>query len=80
MPSVITAFRDLDRLRQIAVVLARHGFGEVVQRIGLDDLLIGAARQDDLRAQSIGERLRLVLQDLGPSFVKLGQKIGRAHV
>jgi hypothetical protein len=45
MPSVITAFRDLDRLRQIAVVLARHGFGEVVQRIGLDDLLIGAARR-----------------------------------
>ena len=73
MPSVITAFRDLDRLRQIAVVLARHGFGEVVQRIGLDDLMIGAARPDDLRAQSIGERLRLVLQDLGPSFVKLGQ-------
>lgn len=73
MPSVITAFRDLDRLRQIAVVLARHGFGEVVQRIGLGDLLIGASRGDELRAQSIGERLRLVLQDLGPSFVKLGQ-------
>ena len=73
MPSVITAFKDLDRLRQIAVVLARHGFGEVVQRIGIDDLLIGAPRADDLRAQSIGQRLRLVLQDLGPSFVKLGQ-------
>lgn len=73
MPSVITAFRDLDRLRQIAVVLARHGFGEVVQRIGLGDLLIGAAKADELRTQSIGERLRFVLQDLGPSFVKLGQ-------
>jgi ubiquinone biosynthesis protein len=73
VPSVITAFKDLDRLRQIAVVLARHGFGEVVQRIGIDDLLIGAPRADDLRAQSIGQRLRLVLQDLGPSFVKLGQ-------
>lgn len=74
MPSVITAFRDLDRLRQIAVVLARHGFGEVVQRIGLDELLIGAVRAgDELRTQSIGQRLRLVLQDLGPSFVKLGQ-------
>ncbi|MEZ4390114.1 MAG: AarF/UbiB family protein [Polyangiales bacterium] len=73
MPSVITAFKDLDRLRQIAVVLGRHGFGEVVQRIGLDDLLIGARSESDLRTQSIGQRLRLVLQDLGPSFVKLGQ-------
>lgn len=73
MPSVITAFKDLDRLRQIAVVLGRHGFGEVVQRIGLDDLLIGARSESELRTQSIGQRLRLVLQDLGPSFVKLGQ-------
>lgn len=73
MPSVITAFKDLDRLRQIAVVLGRHGFGEVVQRIGLDDLLIGARSDSELRTQSIGQRLRLVLQDLGPSFVKLGQ-------
>ena len=73
MPSVITAFKDLDRLREIAGVLARHGFGEVLQRIGLESFVVGRTPEADLRAHSLGQRLRFVLQDLGPSFVKLGQ-------
>lgn len=74
MPSVITAFRDLDRLREIVAVLWRHGFGEVVQRLGLDSLLVTQGGEaTDLRSHSIAQRVRFVLQDLGPSFVKLGQ-------
>lgn len=73
MPSVITAFRDLDRLREIAVVLARHGFGEVLQRLGLEGLVPGRRDDPEMHAASLGQRLRFVLQDLGPSFVKLGQ-------
>lgn len=34
MASLLTAVRDLDRLRQIYVVLVRHGFGELAQRLG----------------------------------------------
>ena len=90
--SLVSTVRDIDRLRQILVVLARHGFGEVVQRTGLgrlvrpsgsngstSDLSEVAALQPDadraapVRRIEVGERLRLVLQDLGPSFVKLGQ-------
>lgn len=74
MPSVITAFRDLDRLREIVAVLWRHGFGEVVQRLGLDNLIVArGAEPADLRSHSLAQRVRFVLQDLGPSFVKLGQ-------
>ncbi|MBL8604106.1 MAG: AarF/ABC1/UbiB kinase family protein [Myxococcales bacterium] len=73
MPSVMTAFKDLDRLREIARVLARHGFGEVLQRIGLGHLTLGKDSESDSRADSLAQRLRYVLQDLGPSFVKLGQ-------
>jgi ubiquinone biosynthesis protein len=74
MPSVITAFRDLDRLRDIVAVLWRHGFGEVVQRLGLDTPLVAhGAESADHRSHSIAQRVRFVLQDLGPSFVKLGQ-------
>ncbi len=73
MPSVITAFRDLDRLREIATVLARHGFGEVLQRLGLEALVANRDSNSELHAASLGQRLRFVLQDLGPSFVKLGQ-------
>jgi ubiquinone biosynthesis protein len=35
MVSIVSAVRDLGRLRQIYVVLVRHGFGEVAQRLGL---------------------------------------------
>jgi ubiquinone biosynthesis protein len=73
MPSMITAFRDLDRLRDITTVLMRHGFGEIVQRLGLDTLLPGRLSNPEQHTTSFGQRLRFVLQDLGPSFVKLGQ-------
>lgn len=35
MVSILNAVRDLGRLRQIYVVLVRHGFGELAQRLGL---------------------------------------------
>lgn len=72
MASLLTTVRDLERLRQIAGVLAVHGFGEVVDRIGLSTLIPGRKRLDGGRMPA-GIRLRKVLEDLGPSFVKLGQ-------
>lgn len=72
MASLLTTVRDLERLRQIAGVLAVHGFGEVVDRTGLSTLIPGRKRDDGGRMPA-GIRLRKVLEDLGPSFVKLGQ-------
>ena len=72
MASLLTTVRDLERLRQIAGVLAVHGFGEVVDRTGLSTLIPGRKRQEGGRMPA-GIRLRKVLEDLGPSFVKLGQ-------
>ena len=72
MPSLLTTVRDLERLRQIAGVLVVHGFGEVVDRTGLSSLVPGRKREDSGRMPA-GIRLRKVLEDLGPSFVKLGQ-------
>ena len=74
MGSILTTVRDLERLRQIAGVLAVHGFGEVVDRTGLGTLVSGRKRTDGGRMPA-GIRLRKVLEDLGPSFVKLGQII-----
>ncbi|MCC6552705.1 MAG: AarF/ABC1/UbiB kinase family protein [Polyangiaceae bacterium] len=34
MVSIVSAVRDLNRLRQIYLVLVRHGFGEIAQRLG----------------------------------------------
>ncbi len=75
MPSLLTAVRDLDRLRQIVGVLVRHGFGELVQRAGWGAFFDTARKPDevDARTVSLAQRVRLVLTELGPSFVKLGQ-------
>ena len=91
MVSVLSAVRDLARLREISSVLVRHGFGEVVARAGFGRTRkkdkapeeTGEAPEipseevekgeDEKRRVSIHERARLVLQDLGPSFIKLGQ-------
>jgi ubiquinone biosynthesis protein len=72
MASVLNTVRDLDRLRVIVGVLVRHGFGEVIARAGLGSL-VGGSDKAATAQQSTAVRLRLVLQDLGPSFVKLGQ-------
>lgn len=73
MASLLTAVRDLERLRQIAGVLVRHGFGELVQRAGWGAQLAIGDEAADEGAISLAQRVRLVLTELGPSFVKLGQ-------
>jgi ubiquinone biosynthesis protein len=70
-PTLLSAVRDFDRLRQIVAVLVRHGFGELVARTGLGSLMVGTAEVG--ANQNVGERVRRVIEDLGPSFVKLGQ-------
>lgn len=60
--------RDLTRIRDIAHVLVKHGFGHVVRQAGLE--VQGEAIGERL---PVGRRIRMVLADLGPTFVKLGQ-------
>jgi ubiquinone biosynthesis protein len=69
--------RHMSRYRDIAVALIRHGFGIVVEEIGFSQFLSLPQRlffdEKEKDAKTIGERIRLVLQELGPTFVKLGQ-------
>ncbi len=60
--------RDLNRLQEVARVLARHGFGLLVA--GLD--IPGLARPAGAPTPT-PERLVAAIQELGPTFVKLGQ-------
>ncbi|HEU4322291.1 MAG TPA: AarF/ABC1/UbiB kinase family protein [Roseiflexaceae bacterium] len=68
--------RYLGRYRQIAQVLAHHGFGYVVEQIGLAQMLSlprRVFRRPVPHLPGGAERLRMVMTDLGPTFVKLGQ-------
>lgn len=74
--------RSLNRLRHIAQVLTKHGFGYVVAQINLTRfvpvwmLRKGAPQRGlDVAASSIGRRLAQVCSELGPTFIKLGQLV-----
>ncbi|OQA34802.1 MAG: putative protein kinase UbiB [Betaproteobacteria bacterium ADurb.Bin341] len=75
----IGAVRDLGRLHDIASVLIRYGFGDLVRRIGMAGALERAGRAlrwhepEALARLEPPARVRRALEDLGPSFVKLGQ-------
>ncbi len=58
------------------MALMRHGFGFMVEEMGLNRMLsipLKLARRDVHGIRTVGERIRLVLEELGPTFVKLGQ-------
>lgn len=71
--SIVHAVRDIGRLRDISRVLVRHGFGEVVGRLGLGRKSEAPEGEPVDTESSAALRIRRVLEDLGPSFVKLGQ-------
>ncbi len=70
------AFQDLNRLRQIATAVVRHGFGAYLARSRLADQLGGTppvAGAPDDGSRSTAARFRELLSELGPTFTKLGQ-------
>lgn len=69
----IRGVRHLRRFQQIAQILARHGFGELVDLLGATPVFPLARILR--RHPSLGppQRLRMALEELGPTFVKLGQ-------
>ncbi|MBK6005332.1 ubiquinone biosynthesis protein UbiB [Ramlibacter ginsenosidimutans] len=75
----LASVRDFARLYEIASVLVRYGFGDMVRRLGLADLLERAGRAlhwddaDEYAHLSPPARVRRALEELGPTFVKLGQ-------
>ncbi len=75
----IGAVRDMGRLHEIAGILIRYGFGDLVRRIGMAQTLERAGKAlhwrepEELARLEPPARVRRALEELGPSFVKLGQ-------
>ncbi|MCK6526051.1 AarF/ABC1/UbiB kinase family protein [Myxococcota bacterium] len=67
----VQAVRDIRRLREIAQVLVRHGFGFLVANVEVPG--IARLRSGDGQDRPMPVRARLAMEDLGPTFIKLGQ-------
>ena len=76
---MLNAARDLGRAHDIASVLIRYGFGGFVRGLGMGKALERAGRVlhwqhvEDYVVLDTPQRVRRVLEDLGPTFIKLGQ-------
>jgi ubiquinone biosynthesis protein len=69
--TLIVATRDRGRLAEITAVATRYGLGVLFARFGLDRP--AASDEGALNEAGLPRRTRLALEELGPTFVKLGQ-------
>ncbi len=58
---------ELKRTQQIILILAKYGFGDIVESIGLP---VPYKKKPNL---SRSERIRRAIEELGPTFIKLAQ-------
>lgn len=66
--------RNLSRIRQIINVATKYGFFRIIKRIGLVNLI----SMKPVKFESEGgepERVRKMLEELGPTYVKIGQTL-----
>ena len=74
-----SVMRDFGRLRAIAGILMKYGWGDVAKRLGKGSLIgragnaINAGATPEILAQPSEVRARMAMEELGPTFVKLGQ-------
>lgn len=72
-------YRHLNRYHRILRVLFKYGFDDLVDRLHIDQYLesglqmINRKPREQVQRLSRPERLRMVMEELGPTFVKLGQ-------
>jgi ubiquinone biosynthesis protein len=71
--------RELPRLREISMVFVRHGLGDFLRRAGIAPVIEAAGfvlqwgEAPGIAQLEMPQRVRLAFEQLGPTFVKLGQ-------
>lgn len=73
----ITHLNHISRYREVANVLIKHGFGFLFDQVSLRNILgfwkAQQVREDEPEKFTRPQHLRLALEELGPTYVKLGQ-------
>jgi ubiquinone biosynthesis protein len=70
----IKTFTNLVRLKDMAMIMAKFGFGDLIQRLDLPVKTIVHSISPGIDTDTdVYHRIRLALEELGPTFVKLGQ-------
>jgi ubiquinone biosynthesis protein len=78
MPSIFHTYRHLRRYEQVARILTRYGFGHVLTQLGIGRAITPGLERLRFSSSAVlratpAERLRMAIEELGPTFIKLGQ-------
>ena len=77
--SVGRTYRHMQRYRQILTVLFKYGFGDMVDALKIEHYLeiglqlVSHKRREKIETLTRAARARMVLEELGPTFLKMGQ-------
>jgi ubiquinone biosynthesis protein len=72
-------YRHLNRYRQILAIFFKYGFGDLIELLKIDQYievglqLISSKRRDRIEKLSRAQRVRMAIEELGPTYIKLGQ-------
>lgn len=73
---------NIGRIRKIVEVLAKYGFEDIVVNTGLRNILTPKkkakgriSKEEEQFTHSRWERIRLIMEELGPTYIKLGQML-----
>jgi len=71
-------YKNIKRLQQIITILIKYGFDYFVKQLNLANLIFKGSKILKLKTPKMAElslpiRVRLALEELGPTFIKLGQ-------
>jgi len=72
-------YRHLNRYRQILAVLFKYGFGDLLEMLKIDQYIevglqmISRKRANRVERLNRPQRLRMAFEELGPTYIKLGQ-------
>lgn len=69
----IKSIRNVNRFRRIAWVLVKYGFDDIIDRLDLPGSFLVRRIVRIKTPLTTNERIRLVFQELGPTFIKFGQ-------
>ena len=69
-------YKNIKRYKEILHILIKYGFGFAVEKLNMDQVAykIPITRpSEDMIHMSTGQRIRKVFEELGPTYIKLGQ-------
>ena len=72
------SYKYLGRYREIATVLIKYGFGFIVDKLNKESVAGNVTTHgpgSSVKKMTTGQRLRFAFEELGPTYIKIGQII-----